>query len=109
MGSLIRNITRFFAATPGRWRIHRPWLFVPVAVLVSTLLGVACVALAAAVIPADVGVVLAIGGLLFPLLGGAVLAGCMASHRRWRAVGQVFVASLGIGLISGLINWWSSL
>ena len=84
-----------------RWGLRRPWLLVPLAILVSIILAMAIVSIGMGIGPSNRSLSLGIAMITFPLISGTAMNYCIGHKRPWRALRNQFL----VGLLGCVVGW----
>ncbi|MEO0510302.1 MAG: hypothetical protein AAF065_10640 [Verrucomicrobiota bacterium] len=86
------------------WRLHLPVLFLPLACLLSIILGTAFCLLLTALTPFDRSASLGLAVIVAPLVGGAFLNYLIGAKRQWRTLGLLFLLALIVAGMTWSLN-----
>lgn len=87
-----------------KWGLRAPWLFLPIASLVSLVFGVNASLVLAAISPLERGISIGIAVLIGPLIAGAAINQLIGAKRQWRSCGHAFLLSLLLAVAAWSLN-----
>tara|TARA_Y100001934_G_scaffold46326_1_gene56045 strand:+ start:108 stop:407 length:300 start_codon:yes stop_codon:yes gene_type:complete len=85
-------------------KFHFFWLYIPIAIISSTILGVLVGLLGMSISPANRSLSLGLIYITFPIISGTALMFCLGSNRPWVVLSYKILAGAAIGVIAWMIN-----
>ena len=85
-------------------KFHFFWLYIPIAIISSTILGVSVGLLGMSISPANRSLSLGLIYITFPIISGTAFMFCLGSNRPWVVLSYNILAGAAIGLIAWMIN-----
>ena len=82
------------------------WLYIPLAIISSTILGVTVGLLGMSIGPDNRSLSLGLINITFPIISGIALIYCLGNKRPWGALFVNICAGSLIGLVAWMLNNW---
>ena len=87
-------------------KIFYLWLYIPLAIISSTILGVTVGLLGMSIGPDNRSLSLGLINITFPIISGIALIYCLGNKRPWAALFVNICAGSLIGLVAWMLNNW---